>query len=266
MASHAAISFVVASALSFAVLPGVAVAQNDADALAQATANPLAAMISVPLQGNADFGGGPAGDGTNLTLKIQPVVPFALTDDLTLISRTIAPLSFATNIFPTDVYGLGDVTQAFYFVPTPRDGLTWGIGPQFLLPTATDPSLGTGKFGIGVTGIVLLQQDKITVGMLVGQMWSVAGDPMRPDVSLFNFQPFFTYGLPEGQSVGINLESTYDWINNQWTVPLNLTYSKVFTIGDQAMSGVIGVRKYLVAPAGGPDWGIRAGLTFLFPG
>jgi hypothetical protein len=254
------------SVMSIAVASVKAAAQDNADDLSKAVANPLAALISVPVQGNVDFGGGTADDGTTWSLKIQPVVPFALSDDLTLISRTIAPLTYATDVFPSgNVNGLGDVTQAFYFTPKPEGGVTWGIGPQFLLPTATVPELGTGKYGAGVTGIVVVDADKLTMGALIGQMWSVAGDPTRDDVSLMNFQPFVTYHLENGQSVGVDFETTYDWINDQWTVPINLTYTKVFTIGEQAMSGVIGVRKYFVAPGGGPDWGVRAGLTFLFP-
>ena len=246
MALHATNSFALISLISIvasgAALDEVA-AQYNAEELSKAVANPLAAMISVPLQGNVDFGGGPAGDGASWLLKIQPVVPFALNDDLTLISRTIAPLTYATEIFPGgDVNGLGDITQAFYFTPRPEGGVTWGVGPQFLLPTATVPELGSGKLGAGVTGVVVVDADKVTLGALVGQMWSVAGAPMTADVSLLNFQPFVTYHLENGQSVGVDLETTYDWITNQWTVPVNLTYTKVFTVGDQAVSGVVGLR------------------------
>jgi hypothetical protein len=48
-------------------------------------------------------------------------------------------------------------------------------------------------------------------------------------------------------------------------VPINLGVSKVFKIGDQAMSFQIGGRFHAEKPEGGPEMGIRTILTFLFP-
>lgn len=252
------------AALALLTVPALA---QDADELAKAVANPLANMISVPLQGNVDFGQGANNDGQDYSLKIQPVIPFALNKDWNVISRTILPISFAHNIFPNDVGGLGDLTQSFFLSPSGKNpyGITWGIGPEFLIPTATDRDLGGGKWGVGPTGLVLLQQDKWTVGMLASQTWSVAGDSSRSDISELFLQPFVSYSLGEGQTLGANLEASYDWNASQWSVPINFTYSKVFTAGTQPMSFSIGVRKYLVTADGGPDWGLRGGLTFLFP-
>jgi hypothetical protein len=63
----------------------------------------------------------------------------------------------------------------------------------------------------------------------------------------------------------LNLEASYDWSGEQWTVPVNAGYAKVFSVGTQAMSFQLGARYYLEAPEGGPDWGLRSTLTFLFP-
>jgi len=246
---------------------GSAALAQSADDLAKATANPLASMISLPFQYNFDYGAGPGGIGKSNSLRFQPVFPFRLTDDWNVISRTVSTLNFAQDIFPHDTFGLGDTQESLFFSPSAAnpDGIVWGIGPIFLLPTASDPVFGTGKWGIGPTGIFLVQQEKLTVGILANQIWSVAGDPARADVNQLYVQPFVSYALPEGQSVTANLEASYDWNANQWTVPLNLTYSKVFTIGTQPVSGSLGIRKYLAAPPDGPDWGARAGLSFLFP-
>jgi hypothetical protein len=54
-------------------------------------------------------------------------------------------------------------------------------------------------------------------------------------------------------------------LNNQWTVPFNFQISQLFKIGGQPMQAFIGARYYAEKPANGPDWGVRFGLTFMFP-
>ncbi len=118
-------------------------------------ANPIAALISVPCQSNFDFGGGFDDDGYRYTLNIQPVVPISLSSDWNLISRTIVPIVYqedlllpevsANDVDPNDdQFGLGDTVQSFFFSPV-GSPVIWGIGPVFLVPTATDDALGTQK-------------------------------------------------------------------------------------------------------------------------
>lgn len=52
----------------------------------------VAALISVPLQFNYDSGFGLDGDGDRWLLNVQPVIPFSISDDWNLISRTILPV------------------------------------------------------------------------------------------------------------------------------------------------------------------------------
>lgn len=259
-ASILATAFVVA-------LAGPSAAQT-ADELAKKLSNPIASLTSVPLQGNFDFGGGADGDGFGFTLNVQPVIPIRLNADWTLISRTIVPLSYRDYI-PTpgsSVSGIGDITQSFFFSPSSsQNGVTWGVGPVFLLPTATDDRLGAGKFGIGPTGVVLKQTGPWTVGALANHIWSVGGSDARPDVNATYFQPFLSYALGSGQTVSFNVESSYNWEADQWTVPINVGYSKVFKSGSQLMSFQAGAKYYADGPAGVPEWGLRTTLTLLFP-
>jgi hypothetical protein len=242
----------------------------NADALAKQLSNPIASLISVPLQLNYDDGLGSGGDGERWLLNVQPVIPIELNEDWNLISRTIAPLISQEDVIPGDhrQSGLGDLVQSLFFSPKEptSSGWIWGAGPVFLLPTATDESLGADKWGIGPTAVVLKQTDDgWTYGMLANHIWSFAGDDDRRDVNSTFLQPFLSKGLGAGRTLSVNLESTYDWESSQWNVPVNLIYSKVTKFGNQLVSVGGGARVYLETPDGGADWGLRFMVTLLYP-
>lgn len=247
------------------VLMAAGARAEDTEDLSKKLQNPVSDLISVPIQGNFDWKGG-NGKGFAATVNLQPVVPVKLSEDWNLIVRTIMPLSYRRNYGPEAVAGLGDVTQSFFFSPRqPTGGLIWGAGPVFLWPTASDEVLGGGKWGAGLTGVALVQSGPWTVGALANHIWSYAGPRGREDVSATFLQPFVSYNFGKGFSLTLNSEATYDWVRQQWAVPVNLGATQVFKIGDQAMSASIGARYYALRPDSAPRWGLRAGLTFLFP-
>lgn len=248
-------------------------AAGDADAaaeLAKNALNPVAAMISVPLQYNYDQKLGPDEKGSKHVLNIQPVIPMSISSDWNLISRTIVPLVDQHNV-PTDGVdksGVGDVLQSFFFSPKEptASGTIWGIGPAFGLRTASDSTLGSGKWSAGPTAVMLNQGNGWTYGVLANHLWSFAGDSQRDDLSVTFIQPFLSYTFPGFTTLGINAESTYNWKADQWSVPINLTVTQLLKIGGQPLTLAAGVRYWAESPTGGPQGvGARLALTFLFP-
>ena len=238
---------------------------NDAD-LAKQLANPISSLISVPVQGNLDFGMGP-GDGSKFTMNIQPVIPFGLNEDWNVISRTILPVVDQEGIAlggANDAFGLGDTVQSFFFSPKSSDPI-WGIGPVFLLPTATDSLLGGEKWGAGPTGVILKQSGPWTYGALANHIWDFAGDDSRASVNATFLQPFVSYITETKTTFSLNTETTYDWQREQWNIPLNFVVSQLLKVGDQPIQLSGGVRYYLETPDGGPEWGLRFAVTWLFP-
>jgi hypothetical protein len=242
--------------------------KTDTAELAKKLSNPVANLISVPIQNNWDFGIGSA-NAMRYTANIQPVVPLSIAEDWNVIIRTILPVIYQESRFAGDGShsGLGDTVQSFFFSPKQptSGGWIWGVGPVALWPTSTDDVLGTGKVGAGPTGVLLKQEHGWTYGLLANHIWSYAGQGDTPDVNATFLQPFVTFTTKTYTTFGLNTESTYDWDQNQWTVPLNASISQLLKIGGRPVQFQIGYRYYAERPNGGPDWGLRFAVTFLFP-
>jgi hypothetical protein len=238
-------------------------ASGDDAELAKQLSNPISSLISVPFQFNWDTGIGPK-DADAVTLNIQPVVPFSLNEEWNLISRTIVPVRWSGS---DSAFGLGDTVQSLFFSPKePVGGWIVGAGPVALIPTGTDSAFQSRQFGLGPTAVALRQQGGWTYGALANHIWGIEAPSERDPVNATFLQPFLVHTWPSATSVSLLTETTYDWTNDQWTVPIIGAVSQVVSIGEQRVSLQIGGRYYAEAPSGGPEWGLRAAVIFLFPG
>ncbi len=245
-------------------------AADETEELAKKLANPVASLINVPFQENVDFGLGPSDHGVRSILNIQPVIPISLGSDWNLISRTILPVTYLNDdVNPAigDRFGLGDTTQSLFFSPKQPGslGIIWGFGPAFLFPTATNGELGTQRWGAGPTAVLLKQAGPVTAGFLANHIWSFAGNDDRAQVSQTFFQPFLNYTTKTATSLIVNLESSYDWQSEEWTIPGNFSVAQMLKVGPQRLQIVVGYRTYLSRPVNGPDWGLRLAVVLLFP-
>ncbi len=239
---------------------------DEAAELAKKLANPIASLISVPLQNNTFYGFGSL-KGTQNVLNVQPVVPIKLSDNLNLITRYIIPIVTQYNLTGEGASqsGLGDATLSAFFSPSnTKNGVTWGAGPAFLVPIATNSYLGTGKFGIGPTAVILKQTKGFTYGALANQIWSVAGSADRSAVSQLFVQPFFTYNWKSGAGIGIVGSITQNWETKVNTTTITVPFSGITKFGKQIVQLAVGPQ---FPVSGNPiaSFGWRAQLTLIFP-
>ncbi len=226
-------------------------------------------MISIPFQNNFDFNIGPH-DRTRNTLNIQPVIPFGISENWNIITRTIVPVLYQPDVASNSggESGLGDINTTWFLSPSKPGKLIWGLGPILQFPTATDDTLGTGKWAAGPSIVVLTMPGNWVVGILGSNIWSYAGDSKRDDVNQLLLQWFVYYNLPNGwylSSVPINTANWEADSGNRWTIPLGGGGGKVFKIGKQAINAKTEAYYNVEHPDTGPEWQLRVEIKLLFP-
>lgn len=249
--------------------------KTDGGDLRSAVQNPISSLISLPFKFTFDYG---APNGEASFLNIQPVVPITV-GDWNLVNRAIIPLidipGDVTGIpeipNPTSgngATGLGDINYSLFLSPVKYKAAIWGIGPSISIPTATDKELGSEKWSLGPTGVILFQPKWGTFGGLARQLWSIAGDSDRDDVNQTLFEPFLNYNLPHGWYLISDIIITANWeadSSNTWTVPLGGGAGKLFKIGSQAINARAEAYYNVEKPDGAPNWNWGFTIQFLFP-
>lgn len=244
--------------------------ESSSEELRQAAQNPMADLMSFPVQNNTNFGYGPLDKTQNIT-NIQPVIPFDLSEDWLLITRAIAPLINQPEFVSGQgsEFGLGDINLSLFVGPSKPGSLIWGMGPVFLLPTATDDRLGADKWGVGPAAVGLTMKGPWVFGVLAQNLWSFAGDSDRPDVNQMLIQYFINYNLPDGWYLTSSPVITANWEadnDNTWTVPFGGGFGRLFRIGKLPVNTQVQAFYNVEKPDKlGPDWTLRFQIQVLLP-
>ncbi len=259
-------------------------AATNAEELRKQSQNPIASLISVPFQDNWNFGIGPS-DRVQNVLNIQPVIPFSVGKDWNLITRWITPIIYqplpiaqppGPPTQQTGVYGLGDINPSFLFSPK-KSKVTWGVGPTFVFPTATNTAyLGQGKLSIGPSVVVLVQPKHWTIGFLTNNYWSVAGHANfnsdgtvnKPPVNQFLLQWFVNYNLKKGWYLKSAPIVTANWrapSGDVWNVPFGGGFGRIMKLGFQPVNLSAEFYGNAVHPTGASPWTFRMQFVLLFP-
>jgi hypothetical protein len=142
--------------------------------------NPISSISALQLQENTYWLNRP--DRNVVNLQFQPVLPLALTDNWSLITR---PVFQAMNSTPyvnqsgnlRRVTGFGDIILATLFSPSPKLVGPWLLeaGPSFIFPTASNSPLGQNKWQLRPAGVLGYLGDKWLAGVFPQQWFSVGG-------------------------------------------------------------------------------------------
>ncbi len=257
-------------AAAAAVLFGTttALAQDEeasGDAGAQAN-NPLANLIALNFQ-NFYIGEFTESDDDGFQTIVRYAQPFSI-GDTTWLFRGSAPFKY----FPTapdgdKEFGLGDIDVfAAYLIDTGNPALSFGIGPQATFPTATDDGLGSKKWSAGVTNVLFNGSSKqFQYGYLATYQHSFAGDSGRDDLNVGAFQPFGFFQLGEGWYLRAAPVWTYNFDNNDYSVPVGVGAGKVIRLGDTVFNLFVEPQYSVLDEGPGfPEWQVFFSVNMQF--
>ena len=244
-------------------------AESDGE-LAKQLQNPVGDLISLPLQNNVNFGYGPHA-GTQDVLQLQPVIPFHITDDWNLITRTVIPVVWNPDSSPIPTVPSGAApTQltAFLSPREPVNGWLWGAGPIVQIPTLSSTTLGSSVWGGGPSAVVVWSGGPWVAGALSNAVWSLGGTrgPAGNSYETFLLNPFAAYNFDDGWyvSTGPNIVANWQAAGTKWIVPLGGGAGRTFRVGSLPVDLSVSAYYNVVRPTYGARWQLSTALTFVF--
>jgi hypothetical protein len=258
------------AAAVLACTSAAAQAELSKEELAKLAQNPVGNLISVPFQNDTNLNAGPDRKTQNV-LNIQPVIPIEIDRDWNLITRTIVPVVSQPAFTPdgSRVDGIGPTQLSLFVSPAAPKGLIWGAGAIVQVPTTSDSALGSYRWGLGPTFVVLKLEpgDPWVYGVLVNNVWSV-GSGAGGSYNAMVVQPFVNYNFAGGTYLTTSPVVTANWkadSGDRWTLPLGGGVGHIFHLGRLPVNAQIGGYYNAVRPDLAANWQIRAQVQLMFP-
>lgn len=231
--------------------------------------NPLSRFWSLIFQENMAWNTGDSIDGTQMTnvFNFQPSLPLPVGKSKMLLVRPVFPILTVPKVDEEGVQngsetGLGDIQVFSLFGPDKKDGLIWGVGLTFVFPTASSENLGNGKYQIGPAVMALSITKNWTIGTIIQQWNSYAGDENRSDISRMDIQYIIRKQIKgKGMSVGMGPNISINWNaseGNKLTFPIGLGITKTVKWGNSPWKLRIEPQYSIIKPDNyGALWNLR---------
>jgi hypothetical protein len=197
---------------------------------------------------------------------LRPTVPIGPNSLIGVpeIFRATVPISTRPGASGGYNSGIGDINLFDIFLLSQSD-IQFGVGPLLTMPTATDPSLGSGKWQAGLAAVAVSATKERLLGALVQWQHSFAGQSSRPGVQSLTAEPFGIFNLPGGWYIRSTGIWTFDLQHGAYYIPVGLGAGKAWKSGSTIFNAFI-EPQYSVAHSGSgvPQFTIFAGLNMTF--
>jgi len=235
------------------------------------TAKPIGNVgnfFALPMELDLDSG---AENGDATILRIMPLYGFPTFERWKLLHLDIITLADApggTPAFPGDpdvphAAGVSDLLHTSFFTPIRSNDFVWGIGAMVSLPTATDESLGSGKWTAGPAFRLAYRTALWNFGVLGGQRWSFAGSGNRNDVNQLLLRGAIRRQLPNDWffvSAPL-IAANWDAPGEKWIVPVGGGIGRKFEIGKYPWAWSVQGYFNAIKPDSAPDWVVRFAIV-----
>ena len=164
--------------------------------------------------------------------------------------------------------GINDVLTAFWFskkgAHRGKHHFSLGFAAQF--PTASDDTLGSGKWSLGPSFDYEYESGRWFAGAIALQVWSVAGDDDRKSVSMLMIKPFAYYTIndlwdlmyvPYGIQVYWNKPS-----GERVYLPIGGGAQRKIALGSTQMNLGLAAYYNVIRPTEGTVWDLRLLIEF----
>jgi len=229
--------------------------------------NPLARAVSFQLNQNVNFRKG-LDERTQSVTGIGATYPFDLPRDWNLFINTTLPIISQPVGAADRTFGLGDMSLTAFVSPPSSPHWVFGAGPAMIIPTATDRTLGQGKWDFGPAIAVVHTTRTWVAGVVFVQSWSIAGANSRPEVSRLVISPFTTYYINKGWYLFSAPSLSSDWTakgSGDWTIPLGGGLGHIVRKGKHAVNFAVQGYTNIERPVGAPTWQFRFTCGWVFP-
>ena len=162
--------------------------------------NPVSGLKQFVLQANANPNYPDSGQ-TQGIYSLQAVWPFSISEDYRLVTYTILPVAHISGAAgENSTTGLSDTLINLFVSPKKAGEIVWGLGPTILLPTRSQPELGSNRAALGPAALLYYQKEKWSAGLVLQNGWSLGDASGKNRVNAFGAQYLFSYNLPDGWS------------------------------------------------------------------
>jgi len=239
--------------------------------------NPVSDAWLLILQNDYTYIDTPDGTERRERLSFQPVMPVPIFGGKwNLVNRIVvgavsAPVDDDLEFDPFDgrTEGLADTVVFSLFAPNRDDGFIWGVGPTFIIPTATEDVLGQDKWQAG--GAVLAAKlgnahgglgiQNWNIGILAQTWWDVAGTDAAPDTKQSDIQYFVNWKVSPTALIGMTPNIQIDWEksgSDRFSVPIGLGYIGLSRWGKTPVRWGVELQYYVSQPDPvAPEWNLK---------
>lgn len=223
-------------------------------------------------------------------IRFQPVFPIKISNDWTVISRTVMQFIDKPSAEPSFVFdqenqsigflgykqqnkfGLHSINPSFFFVPDTGSNSAFGVGPSLAISVSN--SVSKNKFGVGPALMAFKQFGRTTLGIRARKIWSINNRSDNDYLNIFVAQPVLRYQLSNNwffvSSPIINADFN---LNQPWTLPVGGGIGRSFKFSNNRYTALMSLEAYFnaIKPKfdNGEsllgDWTIRAQLQIAIP-